>query len=147
MVVEVALDHPALSPWELAVKITDEQQIFLSESSVYRILKAQVLITTAAPILLSAAKEFKNKTCFVHEMWQTDFTSFKVVGRGWYYLSTILYDYSRFIVHWELCRTITAEDVERCIGEAMTKAHLSAEQRPRLLSDNGSCYIAQELNG
>jgi transposase len=59
LVVEVALDHPALSPRELAVKITDEQQIFISESSVYRILKAQGLITTPAHILLSAAKEFK----------------------------------------------------------------------------------------
>jgi transposase InsO family protein len=145
VVVELALDHPALSPRELAVKITDEQQIFISESSVYRILKAQGLITTPAHILLSAAKEFKQKTCFVHEMWQTDFTYFKVVGWGWYYLSTILDDYSRFIVHWELCKTMAAEDVERCIGEAMTKAHLGAEQRPRLLSDNGSCYIAQDL--
>jgi transposase InsO family protein len=145
VVVEVALDHPAFSPRELAVKITDEQQIFISESSVYRILKAQGLITTPQHILLSAAKEFKQKTCFVHEMWQTDFTYFKVVGWGWYYLSTILDDYSRFIVHWELCKTMAAEDVERCIGEAMTKAHLGAEQRPRLLSDNGSCYIAQEL--
>lgn len=145
VVVEVALDHPALSPRELAVKITDEQQVFISESSVYRILKAQGLITTPQHILLSASKEFNQKTCFVHEMWQTDFTYFKVVGWGWYYLSTILDDYSRFIVHWELCKTMAAEDVERCIGEAMTKAHLGAEQRPKLLSDNGSCYIAQDL--
>jgi putative transposase len=144
-VVEVALDHPALSPRELAVKITDEQQVFISESSVYRILKAQGLITTPQHILLSASREFKNKTCFVHEMWQTDFTYFKVVGWGWYYLSTILDDYTRFIVHWELCRTMSAEDVERCVTEAMAKAGLGAEQRPRLLSDNGSCYIAQEL--
>lgn len=145
VVVEVALDHPALSPRELAVKITDEQQVFISESSVYRILKAQGLITTPQHILLSASKEFNQKTCFVHEMWQTDFTYFKVVGWGWYYLSTILDDYSRFIVHWELCKTMAAEDVERCIGEAMTKAHLGEEQRPKLLSDNGSCYIAQDL--
>ncbi len=34
LVVELALDHPALSPRELAVKITDEQQVFISESSV-----------------------------------------------------------------------------------------------------------------
>ncbi len=146
LVVEVALAYPALSPRELAVKITDEQQVFISESSVYRILKAQGLVTTPAHILLSASKEFKNKTCFVHEMWQTDFTYLKVVGWGWYYLSTILDDYSRFIVHWELCRTMTAEDVERCVAEAMMRAGLGAEQRPRLLSDNGSCYIAQDLN-
>src|SRR5215218_3616226 len=76
LVVEVALEHPALSPRELAVKLTDEQRIFISESSVYRILKAKDLITTPAHILLSAANEFKDKTMFVHELWQTDFTYF-----------------------------------------------------------------------
>jgi transposase InsO family protein len=145
LVVEVALEHPELSPRELAVRITDEQRIFISESSVYRILKAKGLITTPAHILLSAGDEFKDKTSFVHQMWQTDFTYFKVVGWGWYYLSTILDDYSRFIVHWELCRTMTAEDVQRNVGQALLKAGLGEEQRPRLLSDNGSCYIAQEL--
>jgi transposase len=101
LVVEVALEHPVLSPRELAVKITDEQKVFISESSVYRILKAQGLITTPAHILLCASNEFKDKTCFVHQMWQTDFTYFKILGWGWYYLSTVLDDYSRFIIHWE----------------------------------------------
>ena len=94
LVVEVALDHPMLSPRELSVKITDEQRIFISESSVYRILKVRGLITTPAHILLSASGEFKEKTQFVHQMWQTDFTYFKILGWGWYYLSTIMDDYS-----------------------------------------------------
>lgn len=139
LVVEVALEHPVFSPRELAVKITDEQRMFISESSVYRILKAQGLVITPAHILLSAANEFKDKTMFVHEMWQTDFTYFKVLGWGWYYLSTILDDYSRYIVHWELCKTMTVEDVERCVAAAMLRAGLGVEQRPKLLSDNGSC--------
>ena len=122
LVVEVALEHPVLSPRELAVKLTDEQQIFISESSVYRILKAQGLITTPAHILLGASNEFKDKPCFVHELWQTDFTYFKVLGWGWYYLSTILDDYSRFIVHWELCKTMKAEDVQRSVETALLKA-------------------------
>ena len=145
LVVEIALDHPALSPRELAVKLTDEQQIFISESSVYRILKAQGLVTTPAHILLLASNEFKDKPCFVHELWQTDFTYFKVIGWGWYYLSTILDDYSRFIVHWELCKTMRTEDVQRTIEQAMLKANLQPCQRPKLLSDNGSCYVAAEL--
>jgi putative transposase len=78
-------------------------------------------------------------------MWQTDFTYFKVLGWGWYYLSTILDDYSRFIIHWELCKTMTSADVERCIEQAMAQAGLPKQQRPKLLSDNGSCYIASEL--
>jgi len=145
LVVEVALEHPMLSPRELAVNITDEQRIFISESSVYRILKAQGLITTPAHILLSASNEFKDKTRFVHQMWQTDFTYFKILGWGWYYLSTVLDDYSRFIVHWEICKTMKAEDVERTIEAALKNAGLNKYQRPKLLSDNGACYIASEL--
>jgi transposase InsO family protein len=81
----------------------------------------------------------------VHELWQTDFTYFKILGWGWYYLSTILDDYSRFIVHWELCKTMRTEDVQRTIEQAMRKANLQPGQRPKLLSDNGSCYVAAEL--
>jgi putative transposase len=145
LVVEIALEYPELSPRELAVKITDEQKVFISESSVYRILKAKGLITSPAHILLAASNEFKDKTVFVHQMWQTDFTYFKILGWGWYYLSTVLDDYSRYIVHWELCKTMQAGDVQRTIEQAMEKAALGKQQRPKLLSDNGSCYIASEL--
>ena len=83
LVVDIALDNPELSSRELAYKITDEQQIFISESSVYRILKSRGFITAPAHIFLSAADEFTNKTGFVHQMWQTDFTYFKILGWGW----------------------------------------------------------------
>lgn len=145
LVVEVALDHPVLSPRELSVKLTDEQKLFISESSVYRILKSRGLITTPAHILLSASNEFKEKTHFVHQMWQTDFTYFKIIGWGWYYLSTILDDYSRYIIHWELCRDMKTSDVERTVERALAVAGLRNGQRPKLLSDNGACYISAEL--
>jgi transposase InsO family protein/transposase-like protein len=145
LVVELALDHPQLSSRELACKLTDEQQIFISESSVYRILKARGLITTPDHIFMSASDEFKKKTMFVHEMWQTDFTYFKILGWGWYYLSTVLDDYSRYIVHWEICSGMTVQDVKRTVDRAIVKARIVSKQRPKLLSDNGSCYIASEL--
>ena len=145
LVVECALDYPHLSSRELAYKMTDEQQIFISESSVYRILKVRGLITAPAHIFLSAADEFTSKTGFVHQMWQTDFTYFKIIGWGWYYLSTVLDDYSRYIVHWELCAGMKVEDVKRTIDRAIVKAKIVSKQRPKLLSDNGSCYIAAEL--
>jgi len=147
LVVEVALEYPELSPRELSCKLCDAQQLFISESSVYRILKAKGLITTPDHILMAAGNEFSQQTLFVHEMWQTDFTYFKILGWGWYYLSTILDDYSRYIVHWELCKSMKAADVERSIEQAITKAGLRKKHRPRLklLSDNGACYIATEL--
>ena len=145
LVVEIALEYPHLSARELAHRITDEQQIFISESSVYRILKAKGLVNTPAHVLLSASDEFKKKTQFVHEMWQTDFTYFKILGWGWYYLSTVLDDYSRYIVHWELCKAMEDKDVKRTVDSAIEKARIKTKQRPKLLSDNGSCYISKSL--
>ncbi len=145
LVVELALEYPHLSSRELSCKLTDEQQIFISESSVYRILKSRGLIATPAHIFMSASDEFSQKTRFVHEMWQTDFTYFKILGWGWYYLSTVLDDFSRYIVHWEICEGMKVQDVKRTIDRAIVKAKIVTKQRPKLLSDNGSCYIASEL--
>lgn len=145
-VVEMALEIPELSPRELAFRMIDQKEYFISESSVYRILKSRGLITSPAYILMEASDEFKDKTIRPNQMWQTDFTYFKIVGWGWFYLSTILDDYSRYIVHWELCSSMKAEDVTRSLDEALSKTNLNAEQLPKLLSDNGSCYISSELS-
>jgi putative transposase len=145
IIIALALDYPNLSARELAFKLTDEQGIFISESSVYRILKQRGLLTAPSHIVLSASDEFEKKTLFPNEMWQTDFTYFKVKGWGWYYLSTVIDDYSRYIVHHELCTTMNAEDVKRTLNRALTKARLHPKQRPKLLSDNGSCYVSNEL--
>ena len=97
-VVEVALDRTDLSPRQLAWHITDHGGYFISESSVYRILKAYDLVTRPMFQLVSAKDKFEHKTQRVNEMWQTDFTQFKVVDWGYYYLCTILDDYSRYIL-------------------------------------------------
>ncbi len=85
--IEFALEHEALSTRELAVKYTDEKRYFISESSAYRILKAADLITAPDYVVIKAADEFNDKTTAINEMWQTDFTYFKIIGWGWYYLS------------------------------------------------------------
>jgi len=144
-VIDMALDYPEESSRGVACKMIDEKQYYISESSVYRILKANGLITQPAFNIMAASNEFKDKTARIHQMWQTDFTYLKITGWGWYYLSTILDDYSRYIVHWELCSTMHTKDVTRTIEAALLKAGLSQKQRPKLLSDNGPCYISHEL--
>lgn len=144
-VIDMALDEPELSSRELACRMTDVSGYFISESSVYRILKAADLITGPAMQVLSAGDEFYNKTGRVNQMWQTDFTYLKVVGWGWYYLSTVLDDYSRYIIAWELCSTMTATDANRTLELALNKTGLDKKRAPKLLSDNGSCYISGEL--
>ena len=89
-IVDLALDQPELSPRELAVRFTDEEKYFVSEASVYRLLKAHDLITSPAYIVIKAAEEFKDKTTAPNQLWQTDFTYLKITGWGWYYLSTVL---------------------------------------------------------
>ena len=97
-VVKLALQETELSPRELAVTFTDQERYFVSESTVYRTLKAHDLITSPAFIVIKAASEFKDKTTAINQLWQTDFTYIKVLGWGWFYLSTVLDDYSRYIV-------------------------------------------------
>jgi putative transposase len=147
-VVALALEHTELSPRELACRITDEEGYFLSESSVYRILKAYDLIPSPAYIVMLAGDRFKRPTRKVHELWQTDFTYLRVVGWGWYYLSTVLDDYSRYITAWKLFSTMGAGDVKETLEEAVARTGVERVQvrhRPRLLSDNGSCYVSGEL--
>jgi transposase InsO family protein/transposase-like protein len=145
MVVEEALDHTELSSRELAAHIVDNHKWFISESSVYRILKERGLITAPAHIVLAASDEFKEKTVRVNQMWQTDFTYFKIIQHGWYYLITVLDDYSRYIVHWKLCLNMEAEQVKAVIDNAMQLTGLNKYNAPKLLSDNGPCFIANEL--
>ena len=104
-IVDLALHEPELSPRELAVRFTDTHHYFVSEASVYRLLKAHDLITSPAFVVIKAADEFRDKTTAINQMWQTDFTYIKIVGWGWYYLSTILDDFSRYVVSWKLCTT------------------------------------------
>ena len=93
-IVALAFKETELSPRELAVMFTDTEQYFVSESSVYRVLKAHDLITSPAFIVMKAASEFKDKTTAINQLWQTDFTYLKVIGWGWFYLSTILDDWN-----------------------------------------------------
>jgi transposase InsO family protein len=145
---QLALDEPELSPRELAVRFTDQVGYFVSEASVYRLLKAHDLITSPAFVVIKAADEFKDKTKAPNELWQTDFTYLKVLGWGWFYLSTVLDDFSRYIIAWKLCTTMKADDVTDTLELALEASgcdQATVVHRPRLLSDNGSSYISSEL--
>ena len=100
------------------------QNIFVSEASVYRLLKAHDLVTSPAYIVIKAAEEFRDKTTEPNQLWQTDFTYLKITGWGWYYLSTVLDDFSRFIVAWKLCATMKAQDVKATLDLALAASGL-----------------------
>jgi transposase-like protein len=147
-VVQIALEHPDKSARQLAWYITDMEGYFISESSVYRILKGFDLISSPVFQMVSAKDKYEKPTKRVNELWQTDFTYMRIIGWGWYYLSTVLDDYSRYILAWKLCKTMGARDVEDTLEMALAKADLDrvkVRHRPRLLSDNGPCYLSGEL--
>jgi len=147
-VLELALKEPQLSPPELAVSFVDRQQYFVSEASVYRLLKAHDLITSPAFILLKAADHFAQPTTAPNQLWQTDFTYLRVIGWGCFYLSTVLDDFSRYILAWKLCTTMTATDVSDTLAMALRSSGLErvrVRHRPRLLSDNGPSYVSAQL--
>ena len=147
-VVQIALEQPDLSPRELAWHITDTQGYFISESSVYRILKRLDLVTSPAFILLKAHDKFPHPTQRVNELWQTDFTQFKVVGWGYYYLSTVLDDFSRYILAWKLTTGMAHTDVQDTLNVALAATgvkQVAVKHRPRLLSDNGPAYLSGDL--
>ncbi len=130
------------------VQFTDTKGSFVSEASVYRLLKAHDLITSPAVVVVKAADEFHDKTTAPNQLWQTDFTSLKVIGWGWFYLSTILDDFSRYIIAWKLCATMRADDVTETLNLALKASgcdQTKVVHKPRLLSDNGSSYVSGDL--
>ena len=97
----------------MTANFTDTKGSFVSEATVYRLLKDHGLITSPAFILMKAADRFANPTTAPNQLWQTD------IGWGWFYLSTVLDDFSRYILAWKLCTTMSATDVSDTLQVAL----------------------------
>ena len=80
--------------------------------------------------MIKAADEFHDKTTRPNQLWQTDFTYLKVTGWGWFYLSTILDDYSRYIVAWKLCTNDEGRRRYRHAGTGVGGIGLFVGKRP-----------------
>ncbi len=148
-VLNFAHRFPDQSSRELACQITDDGRFSVSESTVYRILKRNGLITPALIEQTHAAKEFHRKTTHVHEMWQTDFTYFFVSGWGWYYVGGIVDDYSRYLITYDLVPDMTGQtssDLVEKAAEITGMHHVPVRHKVKLLSDNGSGYISGPFN-
>ena len=144
-VLAVARELPELSCRQLAAWITDNQGFSVSESTVYRILREEGLIKSAE-MQLKAGKEFHRKTTGPHQMWATDASYFKVIGWGYYYMVTVMDDYSRFILAHKLQRDMTSDSFVEVVQEAVDETGMTEvpmADRTSLLSDNGSGYVSR----
>ena len=133
------------------VRFTDETEYFVSEASrVYLAAESARSYLPARPT--SSSKRPRSSSDQDHgpqpASGRLDFTYLKITGWGWYYLSTVLDDFSRFIVAWKLCATMKAKDVTATLDLALAASSLdqmTVVHRPRLLSDSGASYVAGDL--
>lgn len=144
-VLSIATDHPEWSSREISFFITDHADFTVSESTVYRILRVKGLIREQAVESFPAGKEYRVKTVRPNQQWQTDATHILVKNWGWYYLISVLDDYSRKIVSWRLQKSMDAEAFAEVIDEACRVTKLNQEQMPKLVSDRGPALISEDF--
>lgn len=148
IILQTARARPEWSSREISFFITDRGDFSVSESSVFRLLKAEGLIRSQNIQGFPAGPEYKIKPKHVNEQWQTDATYLLVKGWGWFYLISILDDFSRKILAWQLRKSMTAEDFSDVIEMACENVkNLLGEptQMPRLVSDRGPALVSRSL--
>ena len=140
-----AREMPTWRSRQLAAWLTDHRGLSVSASTVYRILRREGLVKRIE-YQLAAGKEYQHKTTGPHQLWATDASYFRVVGWGYYYLVTVMDDYSRFILAWKVQRDMTANSLIEVVQEAVDSTGMTdvpLEDRTKLLSDNGSGYVSR----
>jgi putative transposase len=144
----LARASPELSPRQLALGIIDTEGLYVSESTVFRILKRDGLIKPAEIVGFKAGKEYHRKTKKPNELWATDCAHLKVVDWGWYYLVTVMDDYSRFILAWELKSDMASGSLIDVVQQAVDLTDMTdvpVDDRTVLLSDNGPGYVSRQF--
>ena len=139
---------PELSARQLALQLIDDERWYISESTVFRILKREGLIKPAEVVGFKAGKEYHRKTKRPNELWATDCSHIKVIDWGWYYLVTVMDDYSRFILAWDLKSDMAAGSLIDVVQKAVDFTGMTdvpVEDRTVLLSDNGAGYLSRQF--
>ena len=146
LVIDHARASPEFSSRQLCLKLVDDYGCYLSESTVYRVLKREGLVKRIEVKGFTAGKEYHRKTKRPNEMWATDCSYLRVIDWGYYYLVTVMDDYSRYILAWDIKRDMTSDSlidvVQRAI-DATGMCQVPVKDRTSLLSDNGSGYVSR----
>lgn len=122
-------------------KMVDEDIVYLSESSVYRILRRFKLLGRVFKEKDGALKEYEKRPEYVHHHWHTDI-AYVILNRVHYYLIFMLDGFSRFLLHWELMTDMSGSSVEIFIQQVIDKY---PGARPMVIHDNGSQFISHDF--
>ena len=137
-VLAYALAHPKDGYRRLTWQMIDADVAYLSESSVYRILRDAELLARWKRSTHSG--QAPTKPTRPHERWHTDLMYLRIAD-SWYFLVTVLDAYSRYVVHWELLTSMRASDVRLAIQQALEVTGAT----PRVVTDNGAQFTAVEF--
>ena len=124
----------------IAYMLLDAGTVAVSPSSVYRVLKEAGMLGKWQKKSSTKGQGFKGPAT-THEHWHVDISYLNIRGT-FYYLLSVLDGYSRYIVHWEIRKSMTERDVEVVLQRA--KERYPAEH-PRIISDNGPQFIAKDF--
>ena len=147
-VVQFALEHPSLSPREVATRLIDQEGRFVSESTVYRILRDVGLVKPPETKGFPASEEYHTKTRGPNKLWHADASYFFVAGWGYYYLISVLDDYSRMILGWRVQPSMSSSHIIEVIQDAVEFTGIptvAVEPGPALLTDNGPGFLSRAL--
>jgi len=139
-IIDFYLRHPAEGYRRLTFMMLDADVVAVSPSSVYRVLKAEGFLYKKNQKPSSKGTGFKGPLR-PHEHWHIDVSYLNICGT-FYYLCSILDGYSRFIVHFEIRKSMTEADVEIILQRAKEKY---PGQGPRIISDNGPQFLAKDF--
>ena len=132
--------HPGEGYRRLTYMMLDEDIVAVSPASVWRVLHNADLLNR-----WNSGKSLKGtgftQPVHKHEHWHIDIAPIKICGI-FYYLCSILDGYSRYVVHWDIKKSMTETDVEIILQRAREKV---PHATPRIISDNGPQFIAKDF--
>ena len=135
---------PELTIRQLALRITDSDRVYVSESTMHRILKREGLVKPGKRLGFNIGKEYHRKTRGTHELWVIDSVCINMFNRGWYHLVTVMDEYSHFIFSWKLQLNMTEDTLSDLLQEAVDLVGMTGkpvEDRTALGSDHGASNI------